>query len=189
MSGLGHDLEPGRWIEAFGGALQARHEDALALFGSECYWRDLLAFTSNIETFEGRQAIGAMLRGHRARARPTRFHMRADWPTADGREAWFTFETAIGRGVGHVRLREGRAWTLLTALRELEGHEEPAGRRRPHGVEPSWADRRAREAAQLGTLRQPYVLIVGGGQGGIAPDARAASRRSPACPRTFRCSR
>ena len=44
-----------------------------------------------------------------------------------------------------------------------------------HGVEPgrrSWAERRAAEEAELGRTRQPYCLIVGGGQGGIALGAR-----------------
>ena len=36
----------------------------------------------------------------------------------------------------------------------------------------SWAETRAEEAARLGHETQPYVLIVGGGQGGIALGAR-----------------
>ena len=36
---------------------------ALALFGDECYWRDLVAFTWNVKTLEGRDEIAAMLRG------------------------------------------------------------------------------------------------------------------------------
>ena len=45
--------------------------------------------------------------------------------TAD--EGWFTFETAVGRGRGHVRLKDGKAATLFTALMELKGFEEKAG--------------------------------------------------------------
>jgi putative flavoprotein involved in K+ transport len=62
---------------------------------------------------------------------------------------------------------------------ELKGHEERRGRTRPKGVEHgvhadrrSWAEQRAADAAELGISRQPYVLIVGGGQGGIALGAR-----------------
>lgn len=32
-----------------------------ALFAPECYWRDLVAFTWNIKTIEGRDAIGDMV--------------------------------------------------------------------------------------------------------------------------------
>ena len=149
-----------------------------SLFQPGGYWRDLLAFTWNIGTFEGRDAIARMLHGNRVGA--SRFHVLAEHPVADRHEAWFSFETAAGRGIGHVRLRDGAAWTLLTALRELKGHEEPARDRRPHGVEPSWSERRRREAAEIGTVRQPHVLIVGGGQGGIALGARLKRLGVPA---------
>src|SRR5204863_5916443 len=72
-----------------------------------------------------------------------------------------------------------KAWTLLTTLRELKGYEEPRGPGRPMGAEhgvnadrQSWLERRTREASELGYSRQPEVLIVGGGQGGIALGAR-----------------
>ena len=33
----------------------------VALFGPECFWRDLVAFTWNLRTEEGPEAIAAML--------------------------------------------------------------------------------------------------------------------------------
>ena len=67
-------------------------------------------------------------------------------------EAWFGFETRVAICSGHVRLREGRAWTVLTAMEELKGHGERVRERRPvgaeHGVHPgrlSWAERRRQE--------------------------------------------
>jgi putative flavoprotein involved in K+ transport len=102
-------------------------------------------------------------------------------------EAWIEFETEVGRGRGHLRLKDGRAWTLLTTLHELKGHEEHAGPgRRPQGVEhgadpdrETWLEQREREAAELGYETQPYVLIVGGGQGGIVLGARLRQLRVP----------
>jgi putative flavoprotein involved in K+ transport len=101
-------------------------------------------------------------------------------------EAWFRFETEVGRGSGHVRLIDGLAWTLLTALDELKGHEERLGSRRPKGVEhganperQTWLEDRRREAEELGITTQPYVVIVGGGQGGIALGARLRQLRVP----------
>ncbi len=44
-----------------------------------------------------------------------------------------------------------------------------------HGVQPgrkSWLEQRQHEAATLGITEQPYVVIIGGGQGGIALGAR-----------------
>src|SRR5699024_7239012 len=61
----------------------------------------------------------------------------------------------------------------------LKEHPEPAGRRRPqgaeHGVHPdrkNWHDQRTERRATLGKSEQPYTLIIGGGQGGIALAAR-----------------
>ena len=80
-------------------------------------------------------------------------------------EAWLEFETEVGRGRGHLRLRDGSAWTLLTTLYELKGHEEPRGPQRPMGAEhgidrgrTTWLERREREAAELGYETQPYAL-------------------------------
>jgi putative flavoprotein involved in K+ transport len=99
---------------------------------------------------------------------------------ADGvAEAWLEFETEAGRGRGHVRLKDGKAWTLLTTLYELKDHEEPAHGGRPQGVShgafrdrETWLEAREREARELGHTTQPDVVIVGGGQGGIALGAR-----------------
>jgi putative flavoprotein involved in K+ transport len=49
------------WLARFEAALAApARADWSTLFGEECYWRDLLAFTWNIVTLEGRDAIAAM---------------------------------------------------------------------------------------------------------------------------------
>ena len=36
----------------------------------------------------------------------------------------------------------------------------------------SWLERKHEEEAELGFVRQPYCVIIGGGQGGIALGAR-----------------
>jgi putative flavoprotein involved in K+ transport len=79
-------------------------------------------------------------------------------------DAWFTFETAVGRGRGHLRLQNGKAWTLLTTMTELKGFEEKKGEHRikgaEHGVHPgrkTWAERREEEQRTLGFSEQPYV--------------------------------
>ena len=95
--------------------------------------------------------------------------------------AWITFETALARGHGLIRLKDGNIWTLLTLMVELKGVEEPLGFDRPDGAKlgaakhrPTWTEEREAEAEArtLGTTTQPPVLIIGGGQGGIAPGAR-----------------
>ena len=51
------------WLSAFGKALEQRNvEAAAALFATECYWRDLVAFTWNIKTRRRARRIAAMLK-------------------------------------------------------------------------------------------------------------------------------
>ena len=169
------------WLDALSTCLAAPDVDAACgLFEPGGYWRDLVAFTWTICTLEGRDAIGAMLHTALALAQPGNWTLDGE-PREQGGviEAWLKFDTAAGRGRGIVRLRDGRCWTILTSLQELRGFEEPAGTRRPRGVvhaalrnRSTWAEERAAEAATLGISRQPYCLIVGGGQGGIALAAR-----------------
>ena len=171
------------WLSSFDQALTAGDGDAVAaLFTEDSYWRDLIAFTWNIKTSEGREQIAAMVNATLAQVQPSGWTIAAgEEPTsADGvTEAWVEFETGVGRGRGQLRLRGDQAWTLLTTLYELKGHEENAKTSRPKGAEhgihrdrETWLDRRDREAAELGYTTQPYVLVIGGGQGGIALGAR-----------------
>lgn len=169
------------FLARLGDALERQDVAAASdLFAEECYWRDLVALTWNIKTMEGRAAIADMLRATLATARPRGLALRGEASEAGGiTEGWFDFETATGRGTGHVRLQGDRAWTLLTTLDALKGHEERKGPARPrgveHGVHPgrlSWKEAREKEARELGTVTQPYVVIIGGGQGGIALGAR-----------------
>jgi putative flavoprotein involved in K+ transport len=181
--------EVAQWLERFDSALRAGDAAAAAdLFATESYWRDLVAFTWNIRTVEGPEGVADMLAGVLGHTQPRGWHTTAEPSSADGvTEAWLGFETEAGRGSGHLRLIDGRAWTLLTALDELKGHEEHLGPRRPkgvqHGARPdreSWLEDRQREAEELGFSTQPYVVIVGGGQGGIALGARLRQLGVPA---------
>jgi putative flavoprotein involved in K+ transport len=171
------------WLSAFSEALAAGDPAAAAeLFLEDCYWRDLVAFTWNIKTCEGRAAVAEMLRETLPGLQPGNWRITDGEEAADAGgviEAWIDFETAVGRGHGHLRLRDGRCWTLLTTLEELKGHEEPRGLSRPMGAEhgasrdrTTWLEKREHEASELGFTAQPYVLIIGGGQGGIVLGAR-----------------
>lgn len=152
------------------------------LFLDDAYWRDLAAFTWNLKTLEGPAQIRDMAKAQLGHIIPQSIALdpRESVTFADGvTEGWLTLETATGRGVGHIRTKNGKIWTLLTTLHELKGHEEPRGLRRPmgaeHGHDPNrrtWKEKREDEAASLGFETQPYVLVIGGGQGGIALGAR-----------------
>ncbi len=170
-------------LEAFGGALAAGDTDkAVACFTDDCYWRDLVSFTWNIKTMEGRDAVRDMLESQLSHVKPSAWALDENELVdhADGlTTAWITFETGVSRGYGQVRLRDGKIWTLLTSMTELKGHEEPLGFERPLGARhgagkhrTTWKEEREAEEAELGYSKQPHTVIVGGGQGGIALGAR-----------------
>ncbi|HYL87242.1 MAG TPA: NAD(P)/FAD-dependent oxidoreductase [Burkholderiales bacterium] len=172
------------WLAQLERALSAG-ERVAPLFHDDSHWRDILALTWRIGTVSAGSAIASGLMTHAARARPRGFEVdaRRTLPREVMRagtkcmEAMFRFETAIGRCSGVLRLRDGKAWTLLTALEELKGYEERTGARRPsgHGYSrtfggPTWRD--LRQSAGDYSNRDPDVLVVGGGQAGLSIAAR-----------------
>ena len=177
------------WLADFGAAV-ARGEFAKAtsMFGDDSYWRDLVSFTWNLKTAEGPQQIQAMLEATMPGAQPTSFAIQGEGSEAGGvTEGWFTFETATGRGRGHLRLIGGKAWTLLTTLQELKGFEEKKRENRAKGVEhgaykdrKSWLEARQDEERTLGFAKQPYAVVIGGGQAGIILGARLKKLGVPA---------
>jgi Pyridine nucleotide-disulphide oxidoreductase len=181
------------WLAQFERAL-AEPADVLlkTLFHADSHWRDVLALTWNIRTVNGADAILKELNAHVGQAQPTGFrtdprHIAPRHVTRAGTEAIeaiFTFETAVGRGSGVLRLIPDvidgntlKAWTLLTTLDELKGYEEQLGRSQPQGKAysrdfrgPNWLD--LRKAAAEYVDRDPAVLVVGGGQAGLSTAAR-----------------
>jgi putative flavoprotein involved in K+ transport len=180
--------EVDQWLARFGEALeQGDAAGAAELFAPESYWRDLVAFTWNIKTVEGRDGIRDMLQHTLGHVKPRHWRATEEPDVADGvTTAWIAFETEVGLGQGLLRLIDGQAWTLLTSLEELKGYEQGLGPHRPKGVvhganqeRTTWLEDREREAEELGHTTQPYVVIVGGGQGGIALGARLRQLRVP----------
>jgi putative flavoprotein involved in K+ transport len=176
---------PAEWLARFEAALgDPDGADWGGLFAADAYWRDLIAFTWNIVTLEGPDAIADMARQQAGAIAASAF--RIDPAMSGPDEAWFDFETASARCKGYVKLSSARAAALMTAMVELKGHEEPAGPRRIQGIEHraekkrrTWLDEREAEAASLGYDSQPYCLIVGGGQNGLALAARLKRQGVP----------
>jgi putative flavoprotein involved in K+ transport len=179
------------WLDQFERALAKPDATELAgLFVPESYWRDVLALSWTLQTIAGREAILGQLAALAPKAAPANFRIAPDrarprWVMRAGTntiEAIFDFETALGRGSGILRLvpdtdERLKAWTLLTALDELRGFEEQINKSRPRGQAysrdfrgPNWLD--LRKAQTDYTDRDPTVLVVGGGQAGLAITAR-----------------
>jgi putative flavoprotein involved in K+ transport len=187
-----HDQSPfdiPTWLAALDHALAAGDTAAAAaLFPADGFWRDLLAFTWNIKTFEGPGEIAAMLDATLGPTQPRGWRLTGQVEVeGDTEAAPIAFETATGIGAGRIVIRRGRVSVLLTALDDIHGHEEPRGPRRPAGIvhkadraRRTWSERRAEETSRLGYENQPYVVIIGGGQGGIALGARLRQLGVPA---------
>src|SRR5882724_2802372 len=180
------------WLTQFQTALTGNDGVLKPLFLSESYWRDVLALSWNIQTLLGAPAILKALKLHADHVAPCGFVIDPDRAPprrvmragTEVVEAIFKFETAQGRGSGIVRLipdpDDGnglKAWTLLTALDELKGFEEQIGQARPRGQAysrdfrgPNWLDQRKTSIDYVD--RDPTVLVVGGGQAGLAIAAR-----------------
>ena len=180
------------WLMQFQTALTGNDGVLKPLFLFESYWRDVLALSWNIQTLVGAPAILKALKLHADHVAPCGFVIDPDRAPprrvmragTEVVEAIFKFETAQGRGSGIVRLipdpDDGnglKAWTLLTALDELKGFEEQIGQARPRGQAysrdfrgPNWLD--LRKASADYADRDPTVLVVGGGQAGLAIAAR-----------------
>ena len=106
------------FLDKFEAALVAGDLDAaVGMFAPECYWRDLVAFTWNIKTMEGRDQVRDMLAHCLARVKPR------NWKIAEGEtateaggvtESWISFETEVARGYGLIRLQNGQRVSLCS---------------------------------------------------------------------------
>ncbi|BBN02574.1 hypothetical protein MPTK1_2g16380 [Marchantia polymorpha subsp. ruderalis] len=179
------------WLSEFDTVLQDEDVDQiLELFDDqECFWRDLLPFTWNIETFESKDEILKMLTENLARVKPRAFVIDGDVidrPNGLMGSA-FKFETSLAWCRGFVWLKGGKCWTITTSMWDLKGYEEKISRSRPFG--PTLGQIKGRKTAyqekqqeqhDMGRSKQPYCLVVGAGQGGVMLGARLRMLGVPA---------
>ena len=186
------------WLAQFEDALARSDGDLLkTLFHPDSYWRDMLALSWSIQTVTGADAILNALGRYAPVAMPSGFAVDPDRAAprkvmragTHAIEAIFKFETTVGRGSGIIRLipdaadsNKLKAWTLLTELGEIKGHEEALGLARPRGQAysrdfrgPNWLDLRKADADYAD--RDPAVLVSGGGQAGLMIAARLKQLR------------
>ena len=150
-------------LERFGAALASGDiETAVGQFQEECYWRDLVTFTWNIKTMEGRDQVRDMLKSQLAATRPS------GWALAEGEDV--VAATASSKGGSASR----PTWRAASAT---SGEERPdldaahhdgrtQGPRGADGIRPAarsqawlgkgrktWKEEREQEAAELGFTR------------------------------------
>ncbi|KAL4875133.1 hypothetical protein BJY04DRAFT_232898 [Aspergillus karnatakaensis] len=171
---------------------QHDYKSLAALFFADGYFRDHLTLSWDLHTAKGRHNIATFLETHS----PSAFKVEIDRSSAfrspvaapldalgnsHGVLFFINIDLEVGKGRGVVRLaQEEGQWKILTfftSLVELKGHEEPAYGRRSKGVEhggkpdrKNWRERREAEAEF--NEKEPAVLIIGAGQGGLTAAAR-----------------
>lgn len=180
-------------ISQLNSSLSKRDYDAISgLFLEDGYWRDHLCLSWDLHTSKGRGQISDFLRKNRlpiqieidqsSSFRAPQIAPIDGFGDVKGIQFFGTVVTDVGLGQAVVRLAEEKdgkwsIFTLFTSLREIKGHEELVNQRRPKGAQhgarskrENWQDRRDAEVNFGG--RDPAVLIVGAGQGGLTAGAR-----------------
>ncbi|KXJ97287.1 hypothetical protein Micbo1qcDRAFT_191810 [Microdochium bolleyi] len=181
-------------IDRLNKALAAKDYAAVSrLFhADESYWRDHLALSWEFRTLHGPARIAELLNKEcrlievkvddsTANRKPQEIPIDA-LGTVKGFGFYTTFTTTLGEGRGFVRLAkvggEWKIYTFFTTLRKLKDVDEPRAAKMPvgHGHGPNkpeknWQELREQEK-NYEAGKEPAVLIVGAGQGGLALAAR-----------------
>ena len=181
------DLDPvaiaNKWFHSFAPLVERGDVvGILDLLTDDPFWRDGLALTWDLRTFDGPTKIRRFL-GDRLKASKLTNLKLGDPSLVNNGPAnvWiqsiFTFDVGdYGLGTGVLRLvptstGEWKGYTVYTSLSGLKGHPEQSGERRNqlpnHG---KWLEKRQREVEFLD--EEPHVLVVGGGHGGVHIAAR-----------------
>ena len=133
------------WLNEFTTAISNSNENEISnLFQPNGYWRDYLPFGWTLQTIEGSHAIGLFGASH---GKSINFRVTNVDNSSPYDEGFFSFTTNDGVGRGHIRLEEGLCNTFFTMLEDI-----------PKGNQECNDD--------------PYVLVVGGGQSGLALGAQ-----------------
>ncbi|KAI0832304.1 FAD/NAD-P-binding domain-containing protein [Trametes gibbosa] len=179
------------WIATFSTATGCGDPQRVAETFLPTGWlRDVLVFTWDIRSLEGREGIASYLVDTLPQSRLSDYKIEKSpfltpktfevpLKAAFGVEVAFTFECAHGHGRAYARLvpdEDGayRAMTLMTELRDLPGYEE-------RGILPLRDDNTGLPGIDMGeefanwvkeVETKPHVLIVGGGQTALQIAAR-----------------
>jgi cation diffusion facilitator CzcD-associated flavoprotein CzcO len=190
-----------KWLTEFGRALAANNPALLAaLFREECYWRDQIAVSWNMQQFAGRAQVVRSLHSAAAWTKPGNFTVDPQRPgpariLSLGQElieAYFRFDMPHGSGQGIVRLVRdaaapsgaigfaiGTDLASLVHVVEAEPNRVNRDRIQPrfpiHGYAPAYRGQQFAEFLHEKMAfkdKDPDVLIIGGGHTGLCVGAR-----------------
>ena len=172
------------WLETFAAFISLKEIDGiLRIVCEDALWRDILALTWDIRTFDGATRIRQFLSDRLSISKMQRFKpkgppvLQKPAPDLAWIVAMFEFENDVGLCSGVVRLvptsdGKWRAYTIFTNLEDLKSYPELIGAHRSHEVLSSgdWVEKRQKETDSV--ENDPSVLIIGAGQSALALAAR-----------------
>ena len=171
------------WFSRFAPLVQSGGAaEIVDLLVDDSFWRDVLAITWDFRTFRGPASIKEFLEQRLKVANLTNLNFDnaivVQLPPAIGWiQGIFTFEVGgFGLGSGVFRLiptpdGQWKAYTVYTSLTSLKDYPEKAGKfRNPLPNHGRWLEQREREVEFVDS--EPYVVVVGGGHGGLVVAAR-----------------
>ena len=182
------DMLVNNWLDEFFTNIKLRkHARIGEMFAQKDCWRDIVSFTWNIITVSGRRNIVDMVKVTSGWVEVFDWKIVGEIVTEDNLiSCWFVFTTSVAQCKGKLSLIDGKCTVFFTVIEELVGHEEPIFARRAVGHvnkaikgRKTWFEISKEEKSCLGYEVQPYVVIVGGGQGGIALAARLKMMNVP----------
>ena len=182
------DMLVNNWLDEFFTNIKLRkHARIGEMFAQKACWRDIVSFTWNIITVSGRRNIVDMVKVTSGWVEVFDWKIVGEIVTEDNLiSCWFVFTTSVAQCKGKLSLIDGKCTVFFTVIEELVGHEEPIFARRAVGHvnkaikgRKTWFEISKEEKSCLGYEVQPYVVIVGGGQGGIALAARLKMMNVP----------
>lgn len=180
-----------QWVNEFENALHSNSRDKLEkLFVKDAWMRDLLSLSWDFRCLQSRESIVSYFQSNHD-AQISGIHLQdngafqpsfqSPCPGIQWIQSMFEFESRYGRGKGTIRLvvdgEDGNEWKCYLMhfiLKEIKGHEENIGPRRPESYvdasDYNWQQRRERQKEFLD--EEPTVVIVGAGQSGLIIGAR-----------------
>ena len=143
-----------KWLDKFSESTKTGNGKAVAaLFKQDGLWRDYLAFDWTLQTVESASNIADFVD---SKAGSTGFINAVFEGEVHETEGFIRFNTSQGKGRGYIRLENGLCTSLFTLLNELENVQST----------PRYDE-------------NPFVLIIGGGQSGLALGAQLADTDVP----------
>ncbi|KAJ8596565.1 FAD/NAD(P)-binding domain-containing protein [Rhizopogon salebrosus TDB-379] len=175
------------WLSVFSAAITQNDVEAVVdLFLEDGFWKDVIALTWDLRTFEGKKDIKKLLDARLAATGLHEIHLSEEpfrepvlqkvFPDLAWVRFCFVFTTKHGKGTGVVYLvplpdSKWKAYSLLTCLDVLTDFPEKVGPLRNNKADHGTWETNRRQEVEFSN-HDPTVLVIGAGHCGLEIAAR-----------------